>query len=132
MFDRIFEHFDARITIEYIDEFPCRRIIDRLSKTSFIGTDDRSTTCHRLDGCHTKVFIDRDVDRRCGSLDESYKCCIIWRFESYDIGLSSNSIQDIFLIRVIFPVGKDEIFFWHVDECIDDKIDSLWGRESAK
>lgn len=132
MFDRIFEDFDTRITIEYIDKLARRRIIDRLSESSFIGTDDRSATCHRLDRRHTEVFIYGYIYSSCSSLDQPYKRWIIRGFKSNDIRLSSNSSQDIFLIGIVLPIGEDEIFLWHIDKCIDDKIDSLRRREPTK
>ena len=123
---RFFDIFDA-----YSGEKSCLSVDDRLAKSSLVCSDHGHTTCHALDGRHTEILFDRDINTRPGSLDEGYESIVIGGFDRSYIFVLANFRKYRIFHGIIFPIGKDEILSWHLEKCIDDEIDTLRWRESS-
>lgn len=127
----LFQIYDSWFMIHNFYKFPRFSFDYRLEKSTFSGTDDRRTTCHRLDRRHTEVLIDRDIDARSRSLDEQDERIIIRWLKSYNIFLSMNFSEDLIFHGIVFPVAKYQILIRHIEKSIDDDIDTLRGWEAS-
>ena len=113
-------------------EFTCLPLYDCLEESSLCRSDDRCPTRHRLYRRHAEVFIDRDIDRRDSSLDESYESIIIWGFEESDIFMIANLRKYLIFHRVIFSICQYKSPIWHLEKCLYDDIDTLGRRKTSK
>ena len=127
------------------DEFPSLTIDHSFEYPSFFWSNDWSFACHTLDGRHPEILIDRDIDTRSRSSNESEEEIIMWRFDRKE--LSEDDVKtvekgiddDVDPFRWREPGPREEIFScrkgnifwkscfsWGKEICICRRIDDFW------
>lgn len=100
-------------------------ILDRLTESSLIDSDDRSATRERLDRHHTKILMLWDENRRNRSAYIAREELIVFETHWMDIWAISCEREDRILVWIPVSVYQDEMEITSLCECLYDPIDTL-------